>query len=100
MANQKQQFLDAIPKHQVGGSLKMLLLIQIVLESDEDGMAIISHDEFAEKCHMSKRSVISHLKYLSEMGFIKTVKRCNTHGQSLPNSYFLNFEKMGVRAND
>jgi len=68
-----------------------LLLMILSSMADEHGKCFPSHQYLADKARMSKRSVINHLKVLSETGYLFTERRFNTKGKT-SNLYTICFQ--------
>jgi len=68
-----------------------LLLMILASMADEHGKCFPSHQYLADRSCMSKRSVINHLKVLSETGYLFTEKRFCSKGKT-SNMYTVCFQ--------
>ena len=75
-------------KQKTGKSSAKFVLLMLADRANEKGVCYPSLDRIASDCEMSRGTVISNIKILSESGFIRVVHRVKD-GVSLPNHYHL-----------
>lgn len=61
----------------VGNPLRKMVLIKLADQANDDGECWPSYESIAKSCEISRRSVINHIKWLSENGFLRIEKRYN-----------------------
>lgn len=66
----------------VGNSARKLVLLKLADNANDDGVCFPSYQFIADKCEMSKRSAISHIDALIEMGLVSKTLRKNKDGSS------------------
>ncbi|EPK6501872.1 helix-turn-helix domain-containing protein [Klebsiella aerogenes] len=81
-------------KTKVGNPLRKLVLIKLADNANDKGECWPSHDHIANECEISRRSVISHIQALCDMGLLAKIKR---RGQKINTSslYRLTLESAG-----
>lgn len=72
-----------------GNPLRKAVLIALADNTDNEGMCFPSYQHIADKCEMSKRTVMIHVKALEELGFISKEKRHLPTGFNRSNVYRL-----------
>lgn len=77
-------------KAKVGNPLRKLVLIKLADNANDKGECWPSFKHIADQCEISKRSVITHIKKLEEMGFLKIQHRDGKFHRNSSNMYHLN----------
>ncbi|MCH9691701.1 MAG: helix-turn-helix domain-containing protein [Gammaproteobacteria bacterium] len=82
-------------KIKVGNPLRNLVLLELSYNANDQGECRLSYQHIADRCEMSHRSVIRHIKALEMSGFLKVNKRksTNTDKQNASNLFTLTLEK-------
>lgn len=81
-------------KVKVGNPLRKLILIKLADNASDLGECWPSFRHIAEQCEISRRSVISHIDALCEVGLLRKEPRMTSRGNS-SNLYYLNFDGAG-----
>lgn len=81
-------------KIKVGNPLRKLVLLKLADNASDLGECWPSFSHIAEQCEISRRSVISHIDALCEMGLLSKEHRSGVKGNS-SNLYFINFTGAG-----
>ena len=75
-------------KAKTGSSARKLVLLKLADNSNDEGVCFPSHQNIADHCEMTKRSVITHISRLEADGFLTKAHRKTQKGNS-SNNYFL-----------
>ena len=86
-----KHILDAF-KAKVGNSSRKLVLIKLADNANDNGLCWPSHQYIADQCEMSKRSVISHISKLEDMGFLTIQRRKKESGGNQSNYYHIHID--------
>jgi predicted transcriptional regulator len=81
-------------KIKVGNPLRKLVLLKLADNASDLGECWPSFNHIAEQCEISRRSVISHIDALCEMGLLSKEYRSGVKGNS-SNLYVINFTGAG-----
>ena len=74
----------------VGNPLRKMVLIKLADQANDDGVCWPSYESIAKTCEISRRSVISHIQWLEEHGFLRIEKRYNAaESKNFSNNYHL-----------
>ena len=74
----------------VGNPLRKMVLIKLADQANDDGVCWPSYESIAKTCEISRRSVISHIQWLEEHGFLWIEKRYNAaESKNFSNNYHL-----------
>lgn len=76
----------------IGSPARKLVLIKLADNANDDGKCWPSYQNIADHCEMSKRSVMSHIKKLSEAGFLRIEHRFGDDGKNRSNFYYLTLD--------
>ena len=76
-------------KAKVGNPLRKLVLIKLADNASDLGECWPSYKHIADQCEISKRSVITHIKNLEEMGFLTVEHRAGKFYKNSSNMYCL-----------
>ena len=76
-------------KAKVGNPLRKLVLIKLADNASDIGECWPSYKHIADQCEISKRSVITHIKNLEEMGFLRVEHRDGKFYKNSSNMYHL-----------
>ena len=79
-------------KTKVGSPLRKLVLVKLADQANDDGECWPSYQSIAEACEMSRRTVISHIEWLEENGFLRRNYRKSKEGLSRSNVFVLTIE--------
>ncbi len=82
-------------KLKVGNSCRKLVLLKLADNCNDQGECWPSYQHIADQCEMSRRSVITHINKLSEMGFVEVCSRSTSKGSS-SNKYRLNLPSENI----
>ncbi|TCJ96172.1 helix-turn-helix protein [Volucribacter psittacicida] len=77
----------------VGNSARKLVLLKLADNANDDGVCFPSYQFIADKCEMTRRSAISHINALIEMGLVSKTLRQNKDGSS-SNLYQLHLDQV------
>ena len=83
-----------VMKIKVGNPLRKLVLLKLADNASDLGECWPSFNHIAEQCEISRRSVISHIDALCEMGLLSKEYRSGVKGNS-SNLYVINFTGAG-----
>lgn len=73
----------------VGNPLRKLVLVKLADNANDDGECWPSYQKIADACEISRRSVMNHIKWLEEHGFLTSRVRKNADGMNRTNVYKL-----------
>lgn len=76
-------------KVKVGSAARKLVLIKLADNANDNGKCWPSYDHIANHCEMDKRTVMRHIKALSEAGFVMITRRKKEDGDNMSNMYTL-----------
>jgi len=76
----------------VGNPLRKLVLIKLADNANDLGECWPSYQHIADQCEISRRSVITHVNKLEEMGFLKKTYRKGTEKPNSSNVFTLDFD--------
>lgn len=76
-------------KAKVGNPLRKLVLVKLADQANDDGECWPSYQSIAEACEMSRRTVITHIDWLEENGFLQCKHRKSNDGLSRSNVFVL-----------
>ena len=76
----------------VGNPLRKLVLIKLADNANDLGECWPSYQHIADQCEISRRSVITHVNKLEEMGFLKKKYRKGTEKPNSSNVFTLDFD--------
>ena len=79
-------------KAKVGSPLRKLVLVKLADQANDDGECWPSYQSIAEACEMSRRTVISHIEWLEENGFLRRNYRKSKEGLNRSNVFVLTIE--------
>lgn len=79
-------------KLKIGNPARKLVLLKLADNANDDGVCFPSYANIAEHCEMSKRSAISHINALIEMGLVSKKERKTENGNT-SNLYILHLER-------
>lgn len=79
----------------VGSPIRKLVLIKLADNANDDGECWPSYQHIADHCEVSKRSVINHINWLCENGFVKKEVRVMPHGNT-SNLYHVSINQSGA----
>lgn len=79
-------------KTKVGSPLRKLVLVKLADQANDDGECWPSYQSIAEACEMSRRTVISHIEWLEENGFLRRNYRKSKEGLNRSNVFVLTIE--------
>lgn len=92
----------------VGNPLRKMVLIKLADQANDDGVCWPSYESIARSCEISRRSVVTHIQWLEENGFLRIERRYNAaESKNYSNRYHLTLsngkpfkkEKSGSGAN-
>ena len=72
-------------KAKTGSSARKLVLLKLADNSNDEGVCFPSHQNIADHCEMTKRSVITHINRLEADGFLTKTHRKTQKGNSSNN---------------
>ncbi|ENP0827447.1 helix-turn-helix domain-containing protein, partial [Vibrio parahaemolyticus] len=78
-------------KLKIGNQGRKLVLIKLADNANDQGECWPSYQYIADVCEMSKRSAISHIQKLEDMGLLRRESRITKKGQS-SNMYYLTLD--------
>lgn len=76
----------------VGNPLRKLVLIKLADNANDLGECWPSYQHIADQCEISRRSVITHINKLEEMGFLKKKYRKGSGKRNSSNVFILDFD--------
>lgn len=76
----------------VGNPLRKLVLIKLADNANDLGECWPSYQHIADQCEISRRSVITHVNKLEEMGFLKKKYRKGSEKPNSSNIFTLDFD--------
>ena len=76
-------------KAKVGNPLRKLVLVKLADQANDDGECWPSYQSIADACEMSRRTVITHIDWLEEHGFLQCKHRKSNDGLSRSNVFVL-----------
>ena len=76
----------------VGNPLRKLVLIKLADNANDLGECWPSYQHIADQCEISRRSVITHVNKLEEMGFLKKKYRKGNEKPNSSNVFTLDFD--------
>ena len=76
-------------KAKVGNPLRKLVLVKLADQANDDGECWPSYQSIADACEMSRRTVITHIDWLEENGFLQCKHRKSNDGLSRSNVFVL-----------
>lgn len=76
----------------VGNPLRKLVLIKLADNANDKGECWPSYQHIADQCEISRRSVITHVNKLEEMGFLKKKYRKGSEKPNSSNIFTLDFD--------
>lgn len=76
-------------KAKVGNPLRKLVLVKLADQANDDGECWPSYQSIADACEMSRRTVITHIDWLEENGFLRCKHRKSNDGLSRSNVFVL-----------
>lgn len=76
----------------VGNPLRKLVLIKLADNANDAGECWPSYQHIADQCEISRRSVITHINKLEEMGFLRKTYRKGTSKPNSSNMYTITFD--------
>ena len=79
-------------KAKVGNPLRKLVLVKLADQANDDGECWPSYQSIADACEMSRRTVISHIEWLEEKGFLRRNYRKSKEGLSRSNVFVLTID--------
>lgn len=79
-------------KAKVGNPLRKLVLVKLADQANDDGECWPSYQSIADACEMSRRTVITHIDWLEEHGFLQCKHRKSNDGLSRSNVFVLTIE--------
>ena len=79
-------------KAKVGNPLRKLVLVKLADQANDDGECWPSYQSIADACEMSRRTVISHIEWLEENGFLRRNYRKSKEGLSRSNVFVLTID--------
>ena len=82
--------VKAVQTH-VDNALRKLVLIELAYGANDDGECWMSHQDIANRCAISRRSVINHISALEKSGLIIKQYRFNSFNGSESNIYVMRF---------
>lgn len=78
----------------VGNPLRKMVLLKLADQANDDGECYPSYESIAKACEISRRSVITHIQWLEDNGFLRIEKRFNAkENKNFSNRYYLNLNK-------
>ncbi|POY44074.1 helix-turn-helix domain-containing protein [Avibacterium gallinarum] len=78
----------------VGNATRKLVLLKLADNANDDGVCFPSYQHIADQCEITRRSAISHIEALIEMGWIEKKERKTKEGNT-SNLYILRLKKDG-----
>lgn len=72
----------------VGNPLRKMVLIKLADQANDEGACWPSYESIAKGCEITRRSVITHIKWLEENGFLWIERRYNTETQKNNSNIF------------
>lgn len=78
----------------VGNPSRKLVLLKLADNANDQGMCFPSYQHIADQCEISRRSAITHINALIEMGLVSKKSRKNQDG-SQSNIYYLHLDNGG-----
>lgn len=78
----------------VGNATRKLVLLKLADNASDDGVCFPSYQHIADQCEISRRSAISHIDALIEMGWVEKKERKTKEGNT-SNLYILRLEQGG-----
>lgn len=79
-------------KLKIGNPARKLVLLKLADNANDEGVCFPSYQYIADHCEISKRSAITHIEKLIEMGLVSKKARKNKDGSS-SNLYYLHLDK-------
>lgn len=79
-------------KLKIGNPARKLVLLKLADNANDDGVCFPSYQYIADHCEITKRSAITHIEKLIEMGLVSKKARKNKDGSS-SNLYYLHLDK-------
>lgn len=87
------KLVAAVLDMKVGNPLRKMVLIKLADQANDDGVCWPSYESIAKTCEISRRSVISHIQWLEENGFLRIEKRYNSkESKNFSNNYHLTLD--------
>lgn len=79
-------------KLKIGNPARKLVLLKLADNANDEGVCFPSYQYIADHCEITKRSAITHIEKLIEMGLVSKKARKNKDGSS-SNLYYLHLDK-------
>ncbi|MCW9717363.1 helix-turn-helix domain-containing protein [Avibacterium sp. 21-599] len=76
----------------VGNATRKLVLLKLADNSNDEGVCFPSYQHIADQCEITRRSAISHIEALIEMGWVEKKERKTKEGNT-SNLYILHLKK-------
>lgn len=84
------KLVAAVFDMKVGNPLRKMVLIKLADQANDDGICWPSYESIARSCEISRRSVVTHIQWLEDNGFLKIERRYNAaESKNFSNRYHL-----------
>lgn len=88
------KLVAAVFDMKVGNPLRKMVLIKIADQANDDGICWPSYESIARSCEISRRSVVTHIQWLEDNGFLWIERRYNAdESKNFSNRYHLTLSK-------
>ena len=84
------KLVAAVFDMKVGNPLRKMVLIKLADQANDDGVCWPSYESIARSCEISRRSVVTHIQWLEDNGFLRIERRYNAaESKNFSNRYHL-----------
>lgn len=88
------KLVAAVFDMKVGNPLRKMVLIKLADQANDDGVCWPSYESIARSCEISRRSVVTHIQWLEDNGFLWIERRYNAEeSKNFSNRYHLTLSK-------
>lgn len=88
------KLVAAVFDMKVGNPLRKMVLIKLADQANDDGVCWPSYESIANSCEISRRSVVTHIQWLEDNGFLWIERRYNAEeSKNFSNRYHLTLGK-------
>ena len=88
------KLVAAVFDMKVGNPLRKMVLIKLADQANDDGVCWPSYESIANSCEISRRSVVTHIQWLEDNGFLWIERRYNAEeSKNFSNRYHLTLSK-------
>lgn len=88
------KLVAAVFDMKVGNPLRKMVLIKLADQANDEGVCWPSYESIANSCEISRRSVVTHIQWLEDNGFLWIERRYNAEeSKNFSNRYHLTLSK-------